>query len=179
MDAFENLISLLLRRQGYWTIPSYKVDITKAEKKLIDRPSSPRWELDIVAYKGSTHEVLAIECKSYLDSSGVLFHSGRLEPEGRYKLFNENNLRAIVLNRLKNQLQEEGFCAADPKVTLCLAAGKISTRSDMNGLVSYFTSNGWLLFTPDWIRQQLITTSDCGYENDIAFVVSKLLLRKQ
>lgn len=178
MDAFENLISLLLRRQGYWTIPSYKVDITKDEKRLIDRPSSPRWELDIVAYKGSTNEVLAVECKSYLDSSGVLFHNGRFEPEGRYKLFNESILRTIVLNRLKTQLQEEGLCAADPKITLCLAAGKIATRSDLNGLASCFSINGWLLFNPDWIRQRLITASESRYENDIAYVVSKLLLRK-
>src|SRR5262245_43986030 len=59
MDAFESLISMLLRHQGYWTTPSFKVELTKEEKRNIGRTSSPRWELDLVAYKGSTNEVLA------------------------------------------------------------------------------------------------------------------------
>jgi len=50
MNAFEALIALLLRRQGYWVQTSFKVKLTKAEKRRIGRPSSPRWELDLVAY---------------------------------------------------------------------------------------------------------------------------------
>jgi hypothetical protein len=71
MDAFENLIAMLLRRDGYWTTTSVKVELTKDEKKSINRPSNPRWEIDVVAYKGATNQILAVECKSYL----VLCHS--------------------------------------------------------------------------------------------------------
>jgi len=66
MDAFESVIALLLRQEGYWVIPSFKVEITREEKRKIGRPSSPRWEIDLVAYQGATNEVLAVECKSYL-----------------------------------------------------------------------------------------------------------------
>ena len=64
MDAFEELISLLLRGLGFWTIPNYKVELTKEDKLQIGRPSNPRWELDIVGYKGCTNEIYAVECKS-------------------------------------------------------------------------------------------------------------------
>jgi len=65
MDAFESLVAMLLRHDGYWTIPSFKVNLTKEEKRAIGRHSSPRWELDLIAYKGSTNEILAVECKSF------------------------------------------------------------------------------------------------------------------
>jgi hypothetical protein len=51
---------MLLRRDGYWTATSVKVELTKEEKRKINRPSSPRWEIDVVAYKGSTNELLAV-----------------------------------------------------------------------------------------------------------------------
>src|SRR5215218_2466380 len=43
-------------------------DVTRRE---IGRPSSPRWELDIVAYSGRDNLLLVLECKSRLDSQGV------------------------------------------------------------------------------------------------------------
>jgi hypothetical protein len=52
MDAFESVISMLLRHDGYWTIPSFKVELTKADKARISLPSSPRREIDLIAYKG-------------------------------------------------------------------------------------------------------------------------------
>jgi len=39
---------------GYWVRTSVKVDLTKEEKVQIGRPSSPRWELDIVGYSDAT-----------------------------------------------------------------------------------------------------------------------------
>jgi hypothetical protein len=53
MDAFENVMALLLRRHGCWTATSVKVELTKEQKVAIGRPSSPRWEIDLLAYKGS------------------------------------------------------------------------------------------------------------------------------
>src|SRR6185295_1642542 len=99
MDSFESLVATLLRRDGYWIWPSFKVELTKEEKRAIGKHSSPRWEVDLVAYKGATNEVLAIECKSYLDSGGVLFRKGCFDPPHRYKLFCDAKLRQVVLDR--------------------------------------------------------------------------------
>lgn len=54
MDSFESVVSTILERDGYWVKSTFKVGLTKEEKREIGRPSSPRWELDLVAYKGST-----------------------------------------------------------------------------------------------------------------------------
>jgi hypothetical protein len=178
MDAFESLISMLLRHSGYWTIPSFKVELTKAEKREIGRFSSPRWEIDLVAYKGATNEVLAVECKSFLDSHGVMFKAGEFVPIKRYKMFTDPALRNIVVKRLARQLVETGACAADPHIKLCLAAGKIAGGTDVAELKKHFVLHNWTLFDDIWIRERLTTASQKGYENDVAFVVSKRLLRK-
>lgn len=177
MDAFESLISMLLRHDGFWTTPSVKVELTKEEKRQIGRASTPRWELDLIAFKGQTNEVLAVECKSFLDSTGVVFRNGQFEHPDRYKLFTDATLREVVLERLSAQLVSRGSCAPSPKITLALAIGKLAQKSDVVGLKAHFESQGWKLFDPDWVRQRLLTASQSGYENDVAFVVSKLLLR--
>lgn len=179
MDAFESLISMLLRHEGYWTTPNFKVDLTAEEKRKIGRPSSPRWELDLIAYKGATNEVLMVECKSFLDSPGVLFRNGEFAPPKRYKLFTDDNLLEVVQSRLRAQLVKSGRCAAAPTVTLSLAIGKMARQTDVTGLQTRFNACGWKLFDPDWVREHLLTASKAGYENDVAFIVSKLLLRKK
>lgn len=177
MDAFESLIAMLLRHEGYWVAPSFKVELSKEEKRLVGRHSTPRWELDLVAYKGATNEILAIECKSFLDSTGVVFRSGAFEPPKRYKLFGDEILRRVVLECATRQLSASGACAASPKITLCLAAGKIAKKSDRAGLERHFADLGWRLLSPEWVKSRLLAASKRGYENDVAFVVSKLLLR--
>ena len=176
MDAFEAVISMLLRHDGYWTTPSFKVELTKAEKVAIGRHSSPRWELDLVAYCAAKNEILIVECKSYLDSGGVLFRNGLFQTPNRYKLFTDDTLRNVVVDRMTAQLLERGSCRAKPKVTLCLAAGKFAGSNDLKGLRSHFKANHWQLFEPKWIHEGLRRAATKGYENDIAFVVSKLLL---
>jgi hypothetical protein len=179
VDAFETVVASILQRQGYWTLTSVKVELTKAEKVKIGRHSSPRWELDIVAYRGKGNEVLAVECKSFLDSPGVecgAFDGSNKDAEKRYKLFCESTLRQVVFQRLKQQLVSGGFCAANPAIHLCLAAGKI--RGDENWLQSHFEKKGWLLFGPEYIRAELRKLRDSGYENNVAAVVTKMLLRE-
>lgn len=178
MDSFESLVAVLLRQQGYWTATSFKVNLTKEEKRLIGKTSTPRWEIDVLAYKGATNEVLAVECKSFLDSRGVIFRDGSFEPPKRYQLFSNSRLRAVVLRRLALQVEEAGLCRATPRTTLCLAAGKIAQRSDYEAMRVCFSEQGWKLFDPEWIRQRLIQASECGYENDVSVVVSKILWRK-
>jgi hypothetical protein len=52
MDAFEQVVSEILWMSGFWVRTSVKVELSKEEKRLIGRHSSPRWELDIVGYSG-------------------------------------------------------------------------------------------------------------------------------
>jgi hypothetical protein len=103
MDAFEQVVSEILWMSGFWVRTSVKVELTKEEKRLIGRHSSPRWELDIVGYSGRENFLRVVECKSFLDSVGVracAFDGSDPEEAKRYKLFNEPDLRRIVFNRL-------------------------------------------------------------------------------
>lgn len=179
MDSFETVVAAILQRKGYWTQTSVKVDLTKAEKRRIGRHSSPRWELDVLAYKGRSNEVLVVECKSFLDSTGVgceVFQGKNREGQRRYKLFFEPTLRRVVLNRLSKQLVKEGSCRPRPSVVLGLAAGKV--KGDEAWLAQHFARKGWLFFGPTRLRDELETLQDLQYENDVATVVAKILLRK-
>jgi hypothetical protein len=71
MHGFESLVAEILETEGYWVRRGYKVELTKGEKRAIGRRSSPRWEIDLLAYDAAENTVLAVECKSYLDSPGV------------------------------------------------------------------------------------------------------------
>jgi len=180
MDAFEALVVMLLEHEGYWVKSRFKVELTKEEKRLIDRPSSPRWELDVIAYKGISNELLVVECKSYLDSSGVRardLNNANERYAERYKLFNDPKLRETVLRRLELQLVNSGACALSPSIRLCLAAGKIATDNDRAKLREHFQTNGWMLFDDEWLHERLMDVSRSGYENEVAAIVAKLLLR--
>lgn len=176
MDAFESVVAALLERKGYWTRTSVKVDLTKDEKRQIGRPSTPRWEIDVVAYKGSTNSLLAVECKSLLNSPGVRFSSflgGSKPGANRYKLFNEEKLRKVVFDRLSAQLVEDGFCPKSPEITLCLVAGHI--YQDAKPIQDHFKKNGWLLWDAEWLRNELEILAKSGYDNTVVAIVSKLL----
>src|SRR5262245_20612607 len=121
MDSFEAVIAAILQRRGYWTQTSVKVELTKEEKRAIERHSSPRWELDVVGYRGASNELLIMECKSLLDSPGVpvaAFDGSRPEKQKRYKLFFDDTLRGVVFNRLEQQFVAAGFCQQKPRLTL-------------------------------------------------------------
>lgn len=180
MDAFEKVVSEILWREGYWVQNSLKVELTKAEKVAIGRPSSPRWELDIVAYSGRRNELLAVECKSYLDSFGVqyrAFDGTDAVLENRFKLFNDERLREVVLGRLKHQLFGAGLINENPHVKLVLVCGKVVREKDRQLLREHFYKNGWLFWDDQWLRDQLLSMSRGGNENSPVAVVSKLLLR--
>jgi hypothetical protein len=181
MDAFEHLVSEILWAQGYWVRTSVKVALTKEEKVAIGRPSSPRWELDIVAYRGGDNSLLVVECKSYLDSQGVKFSAldgTDAKLAERFKLFNDATLREVVLGRLGRQFHECGACGPDPKITLGLAAGQIYSDVDRAKLKALFDDQGWVLWDDVWLREHLQVMATGGYENNVAAIVSKLLLRK-
>jgi hypothetical protein len=121
-----------------------------------------------------------VECKSYLDSRGVVLRAldgTNAKSAERYKLFGDENLRNVVLGRLQKQLAECGACARDAAVKLCLACGRIASTADREGLHKHFAKNGWDLWDEPWLREKLEAMSKRGYENQVSAVVSKLLIR--
>lgn len=180
MDAFEQLVAEILWREGYWVRTSVKVELTREDKEAIGRKSSPRWEIDVVAYRARDNQLKAIECKSYLDSRGVKLHAfdgSNDEAAKLFKLFNDSTLRRVVLDRLKLQFAESGACLPNAGVALCLACGRIATNADREGLRLHFAQRGWELWDEKWLRDRLREMSEGGYENQVSAVVSKLLLR--
>jgi hypothetical protein len=154
------------------------VELTKDEKREIGRHSAPRWELDVVGYRGASNELLVVECKSFLDSPGVkaaTFDGLDVVDQKRYKLFFEPTLRRVVLRRLSRQFVKSGYCAARPRVRLALAAGKIN--GDEESLRRRLAMNRWALWGPSVLRKELQALRDSGYENSVATVVAKILLR--
>lgn len=180
MDAFENVVAEILWAEGYWVRTSVRVNLTKAEKVQIGRPSSPRWELDVVGYRGGDNLLQVVECKSYLDSRGVsiaAFNGSNAVFEKRFKLFTDATLREVVLARVRDQLAQCGACAPDAKVQLGLACGRIASQADRTALKMLFAERGWQLWDEEWLRQRLGAMADRGYENEVSAVVAKLLLR--
>ena len=180
MDSFESVVATVLERDGYWVRSGLKVDLTKDDKERIKRPSCPRWELDIVGYRGASNELVVVECKSYLDSPGVTFAAlTGTDKKGakRYKLFNDPSLRDVVFSRLKFQLREAQACRADPAVRFGLAAGKVAGESDRDALRAHFKKQDWLFWDDRWLRDALGRVANGGYDNQVAAVVAKLLLR--
>jgi len=178
VDSFEHVIAAILERRGYWTRTCVKVALEADEKRAIGRTTAPRWELDVVGYQGRENRLLVLECKSFLDSSGVsakTFAGLNAKDEKRYKLFFEERTREVVLGRLVKQLVESGFCRENPSVAFGLAAGKI--HGDDATLIAHFRAKGWELWTPSRIRSDLIELRDSKYENSIAAVVAKIILR--
>jgi len=52
-------------------------------------------------------------------------------------------------------------------------------KSDLEWLQSHFDANGWLLFGPAWISERLHLLAQGGYDNAVAAVTAKMLLRTQ
>ena len=180
MNAFEQLDSEILWMDGHWVRTSVKVELTKKEKKAIGRPSSPRWELDIVAYGGRDNLLRVVECKSYLDSRGVALRAFDGSDKGfakRFKLFHDRRLRNVVFKRLSKQFTESGACRPKPAVKLCLACGRIASDSDRAGLHKHFAAKGWELWDEEWLRKRLQVMAARGYEDQVSAVVAKLMLR--
>lgn len=177
MDAFEELVAEVLRADGYWVHQGYKVELSREDKQALGNPSMPRPEIDLVAYKAGTGELLSLECKSYFDSGGV--HAKDLLPGGknpqRYKMFVNAPLRDTVLKRLAGQLIERGTVAGSPVPKLGMVYG-YATQANSEILEAHFAENGWGLYGPDWLKQHLQAMALRSYDNQVASVVAKLLL---
>ncbi|MEG3153306.1 hypothetical protein [Sphingomonas sp. RB1R13] len=180
MDAFEQLAADIFWNEGYWVRTSVKVELTRDEKIKIGKHSTPRWEIDLIAYRATTNELLALECKSYLDSGGV--HAAHFTPghklAGRYKLFNNALLRNTVLERLGLQSVERGLCLSNVTVKLGLIYGH-ATKGNAAALKLKFEEAGWALYDADWLFGHLQQMAAGSYENSTAAVVAKMLLRSE
>lgn len=176
MDAFEDLTARLLWREGYWTRQSYKVNITKVDKAEIGLPSMPRPEIDIVAYRPATNTVAWVECKSYLDSTGVhisAFDGTNGKFAKRFRVFTNPTFRSVVSQRLLEQLLADGLIRPKAKLHYWLVAGRIAGGCQ-ESVPAHFAANGWTLRDRAWIRTSLQAIAKEGYEDDVVTMAAKL-----
>lgn len=178
MDAFEQIVKIVLEGQGWWVRQGYKVELTKEEKVAMGRHSSPRWEIDLLAFQPKSNRILIVECKSFLDSFGVKsseFVDSEVPTKGRYKLFNEAKLREVVFGRLKAQLVDEGLVLPNSNISLAMAVGKFKSATDRDALRARFEDRGWQLIDDLQLRKWALELSERGYEDNVATIVAKLI----
>jgi hypothetical protein len=178
-DHFENLVRTLLEADGYWVAQSFKVNVTKQEKRDIGKHSIPRPEIDLLALNFVKNEIIAVEAKSFLDSPGVRaseLMAVHAIPEGKYKLFTCANYRTIVLSRLKQDLIANSMANASTFIRLGLVVGNVYP-GDVLSVRKFAKSQGWLYWSPRLLRRKLRSQAQRGYENDPAIITTKILLR--
>jgi hypothetical protein len=171
MDAFESIVATLLEAEGFWVRRSVRVNLD-IERKL--KPSAPRTEVDLVAYRPAKNELWIIECKSWLDSQGVkaaALTDSNHKGAKRFKLFHDDEYLNSVSDALIEQFQMKGM---GPRVRLCLVAGKIAGSSEPD-LATHFQKRSWEFKGPEWVRKGLIELAEGPYENDVATIAAKIL----
>ena len=179
MELFEGIIKTLLEHEGYWVRQSFKVNVTKEEKRAIGKHSIPRPEIDLLAFKPCLNEVLVIEAKSYFDSPGVKI-AELMErhdvPDGRYKLFTCENYRNVVFARLHQDLLEQGLVKDDCNYKLGLVAGNVYQNKSID-IAEYFQVNEWFFWSPEMIKEKVNNLAHIGYENNTVTLTAKILMR--
>lgn len=179
MDHFEGIVASLLERDGWWVRRSFKVNLTTEEKKRIGKPTMPRAEIDVLALHHQRNEIIALEVKSFLDSTGVKLED-LMEihevPSGKYKMFTCENYRNIVLTRLREDLLQAGMVDTNTSLMLGLAAGNIR-RGEEQQVRDHIMRHNWFFLSPDDVRQKLQSLSSDHYENDCSMITAKILLR--
>ena len=180
MNAFEDIVKLYLEEEGYWVRQSVKVNITKKDKRDIKLPTMPGPEIDLVAYKTESNELLLVEVKSFLDSYGVYFEAVS-DPEDwlakRYRLFTDNVFREIVTKRLQEEYLRQGLINTKTKINYALAAGNIHSSQDELKIGEYFSKNGWKLFSPNMIKAKIKELANKGWEDNPITITAKLIMR--
>jgi hypothetical protein len=179
LELFEGIIKTLLEHEGYWVRQSFKVNLTKEEKRAIGKHSIPRPEIDLLAFKPGTNSLIVLEAKSYFDSPGVKI-AELLEhheiPDGRYKLFTCENYRNIVFSRLVKDLVECGLAESDVQLQLGLVAGNVyQNKSD--DISEYFSANDWFFWSPEAVKDKVNALAKLAYENNTAIITAKILMR--
>lgn len=177
VDHFESIIGTLLEIEHYWIRRSFKVTVSKSERREIKKHSMPRTEIDLLAFDFAQNEVLAIEAKSFLDSQGVMLAALQLThdvPEGKYKLFTCQRYRTMVLKQLLQDLINNGMANSSTTIRLGLVAGKVY-RGQSELVRDFMAQNGWFFWSPEDVKKRVKALADQGYENDPAIITAKIL----
>lgn len=179
MDAFELIIGQLLEEEKFWIRHCVKINLLPEEKRLIGKHSTPRPEIDIIAFDVRSNTIFLLEVKSYLDSPGVCYEDivkEQEQQEGRYKILTSKNYGKVLSERLLRDWKEKGVINADTKVNFGLIAGKIYKNKESE-LGEYIKSKGWLFWGPTIIKKKMTALADKDYENNAVTIAAKLLLR--
>ena len=162
MEKFENTVSTLLEAEGFWVRRGFKVNVTLEEKRQVGKQSSPRPEIDMLAFHFGRNEVLALEVKDFLDSPGVkLAHllEEHEVPAGRHKLFTSDRYRTIVLARLLQDLIAAGMANAQTQVRLGMVVGKVN-QGQSEAIRELIEAKGWLFWSPDDIKKKVTARTE-------------------
>ena len=177
MDYFENIVKTILESEGYWARQLFKIDLSPEQKRRIGKPTMPRPEIDLLAFKPNDNIVVAMEVKSYLNSAGVRLAALKKEhatPTGNLKLFTCANYRKIVFGKLKQDLIESGMADKKTTIQLGLAAGKVYQKRE-DEIQQLFKKKGWVFWSPTKIRDAVHDFANDKYENDPAYITAKIL----
>jgi hypothetical protein len=179
MDQFESIVHYLLERDGYWVRSSYRVELSREQKRDLGKPSIPRPEIDLIAFNFKRNELLVLEVKSFLDSPGVKISDISKKHEvaaGRYKIFTSDKYRLMVLSSLREQLLMAGSINEKTSIRLGLVAGKVY-KGQSDTLRSFLESGNHFFWSPEDIRNKVKALADCAYMNNLAVLTAKILLR--
>ncbi len=178
MDFFEQIVARMLESRGYWVRTSFRVDLTKQDKRDLDKPSLPRPEIDLIAFNPKQNVIVLFEIKSYLDSQGVTFDAVALPTvgKGRFKILTDAKFQTLIAKRVVASLVNAGLVASEPRVQFGLAAGKV-VKSDLERVAKLARERDWVYLSPpqigDWVR----SLAHKPYENDPVVLAAKLSLR--
>jgi hypothetical protein len=184
MDAFEKIIGQLLEEDKYWVRHSVKVNLDKNEKKKIGKATTPRPEIDIVAYDAVADMLYLLEVKSFIDSKGVVYEQVAIQQTqqlGPYKLLTAKSYRDTITNRLLKDWKRDKIIRPSTTVNFGLIAGKVHSNKKNphreKDLETYFNQKGWFFWGPTSIKQKLTNLSVKGYENNVITITAKILTR--
>ncbi len=179
MNAFEHIVELYLQEKNYWTRHSVKVELTKADRAKLKLPTTPRAEIDLVAYNPVSDVLVLIEVKSYFDNPGLTI--GELNGTdknnaNRCKLLNNKLFQKVVTDRLVEDFLNRKLIKKSTEIKYALAVGKVQQKS-LTAVKAYLTKNKkkkYLYFDPSDIKQTIKNLAEKGWEDNIIIVTAKI-----
>lgn len=176
MNHFKELCKYLLERENYGVRTNVKVNITKKEKASFGKPTSPRPEIDIVAYRATENALLILKVKSFLNSSGVHIEQVRQkDPKyDGYNILTGMKYQKVVSQRLIYGFIRDGLIKPNPKVQFGLIAGKIS-KNQFNEFYELAKERDWFFWGPKELKERVIALQGLAYEDNPFVVTSKVL----
>ncbi|MEM6644110.1 MAG: hypothetical protein AAF616_14105 [Bacteroidota bacterium] len=178
MNSFEEVSKHLLEIDGYWVKASVRVDISPEDKKRLEKPSMPRPEIDLVAFKPLENTLFLIECKSYFDSAGVVYenlYTRNLEKD-RYKILTWGEYQKVVSETLKLDFVDHGLINSSTKIGFGLIAGKIK-NGDEESIRKLAKERDWKFWGPNELYKLAKKMSRDGYADNPYHILAKIIFR--